>query len=670
MIAMQGSQCAMNLGEIELHIGHQNSVNSIAFSTDGRTLVSGGRDGAVKLWDVPTGNLVRTMNSGWDYVDCVAVSPDGTILVAAGGFEEIEGIHSEVRLWDAITGRLIRAIDEWVTSLAFLPKSDELYGFFFAPVDPSEEGIRPAWDRYGMSSPEVIAWDARTGEERARLADSDERVQSTRRGKTIGGDCGDSVTLMPADHLALGLAGDSSHSPGSLELWDTSAEALLWRHSLPGERFLCASPSPDGSRIATGGRSGVVRLHDTRDGRVVEEWTGHKGWVRAVAFSPDGRLLASAGDDGTVRIWDVEGGQPGRLLGSPRSAVRQIAISPDGRVLAGAGEDLALRLWDLEEMSFRKTLVGHTGEIKAVVFSPDGRTLASGGMGGLVRLWGVATGDLRWASPAFDRGRCSLAFSGDGAEVVGFGAHDPHQGAIISWAVDTGERLRKHGAGASRSPWRPGVLSADARLLATQEYDPHRVSLWDVASGSRLMALRYEEDHICSLSFSADGGTLLGGGMGFRAILWDARSGSELRSFRLHRDSPSSIAFHPDGKSLVLGTNYANWVTRWDIGTGRLMRTYSGHRHAVRSVAWAPDGSCFASGSDDGTIKLWKPDTGVVLATLVILPAPEGQEVSHDWVAIRTGGYFLGSPGARQFVRRRVGDHVVPIDVSDPHPDE
>ena len=65
--------------------------------------------------------------------------------------------------------------------------------------------------------------------------------------------------------------------------------------------------SPDARLLAAGWDDTVVRVWDSRDGRLLRELRGHGGAVRCLAWSPDGRLLASGSDDTTVLVWDVAG---------------------------------------------------------------------------------------------------------------------------------------------------------------------------------------------------------------------------------------------------------------------------------------------------------------------------------------------------------------------------
>jgi WD domain, G-beta repeat len=148
--------------------------------------------------------------------------------------------------------------------------------------------------------------------------------------------------------------------------------------------------SADGTRIASGGDDGTVRLW-TLDGKpAAEPFEGHKGGVYSVAFSPDGTRIASGGFDGTVRLWTLDGKPAAEPFTGHKGGVNTVAFSPDGTRIASGGDDGTVRLWTLDGNPAAEPFEGHEGKINNVAFLPEGRRIVSAGVDGTVRLWEIA----------------------------------------------------------------------------------------------------------------------------------------------------------------------------------------------------------------------------------------------------------------------------------------
>lgn len=350
-------------------LSHQprERVGALAFSPDGHTLVTASTDNTCRRWSVPDGEPIGRPLVHPTPVFAAAFSADGRYVATAqrGG---------QVRIWRVPTSSpgSFRVPLDGSASLTKLSRD----GRFLLPTGLTYHG-------YGLRSTRVVAL-------------AHDQPDGPVLGK--GGLIRDGAFSPDGHQVALARERPDKITParpGQVELWDWRTGKLL--HDpvpLPSEpRGL--DYSPDGRFLAVTCSSGELLLLDPAGGRVVRQWSTHRGRIPnvwyinngSVRFSPDGQSLLTWTANPFVRVWDPETGRE-RIPGLRHpNLVDEIAFSPDGAVLATAGRDDIVRFWNLATGKSAGEPLAHPEWVFAVQFSPDGRLLLTTCRDGAARLW-------------------------------------------------------------------------------------------------------------------------------------------------------------------------------------------------------------------------------------------------------------------------------------------
>ncbi|HXG20045.1 MAG TPA: protein kinase [Methylomirabilota bacterium] len=280
----------------------RDEAYAVAFAPDGRRIVSTSRDKVLKLWDVESGQKLRTFIGHTDWVTGAAFSPDGQTILSCSD-------DKTVRLWEVETGKRLRT---------FLGHSDLVNSVAFSPDGKIAVS--------GSKDNTLKLWNVQTGKEIQTL--------TGHRGWVLA------VAFAPD-----GKSVASGSDDRTIRLWDAKTGQLVRTFSGHREAVFSVAFTPDGQNIVSGSHDNTVRLWDGKTGQTMRIFSGHEDWVNGVAVSPDGQWIASGGKDKTVRLWDASTGQLVRTFTGHESTIASVAFSPDGKTVISGSRDKTVRLW-------------------------------------------------------------------------------------------------------------------------------------------------------------------------------------------------------------------------------------------------------------------------------------------------------------------------------------
>ncbi|AKG21166.1 serine/threonine-protein kinase [Calothrix sp. 336/3] len=283
-------------------LGHSDYVSSLAISPDGKTLVSGGGDRIIKVWNLQTGGLQTTLTSHTDAINSLAITPDSESLMSGSKDGTIKIWNLKVPgLKSTFTGH-----QGSVNSLAVSPDGKSFVS--------------------GSSDKSVKLWDLASGTVKNTWNGHTQRVWR--------------VLFSPDNQSII-----SSSDDKTVKVWDAKSPSPKINITGHSDLVYGLAVSPDSRTLVTGSLDKSIKIWNLPQGTLKNTLQWHKYGITCVAISPDGKTLASGSYDNTIKIWDLKTGELKNTLTGHNDLVYAVVFSPDGKTLVSSSRDKTIKVW-------------------------------------------------------------------------------------------------------------------------------------------------------------------------------------------------------------------------------------------------------------------------------------------------------------------------------------
>jgi len=353
-------------------------------------------DGTLRLFEMDTGVLLRTLAGGSGPARGVVVLPGGRYIAVAT-------VEKIIRIWDLQSASEVRVLRGHTDRIRDVRLTDGKPLLISAGADGTAK-----------------RWDISSGVLLHSLTASASAALNT-------------ATLSPDGCYLITASAD-----GTAKLWDAHNDEL--RLTLVGHTgaVIAARYHPDGERLVSGARDGLIKFWRAADGADLETLQGHMGPIIALHFTPDGQSMLTAADDRMFIRWDARTNEvQQRVEAHPSALLVDLTLSADGALAATCARDGSVQLWNTQTLTPLKRLqiTSAPGQfLLGAAFSPDGKQLYCATDYGSLSVWSVATGERLQLISAGPDQRYTVDFSADGQYIVGWISAD----TVRVWNGETG----------------------------------------------------------------------------------------------------------------------------------------------------------------------------------------------------------------------------------------
>jgi len=535
--------------DFTIQVGHTGSIRSLVIDPSGKYIITGGQDKTIKIWDIQKNILARTLRSNCRRVESLSVDPSGKYIVAGG-----VGIGRQIEIWTFRKGSLVNTLDS------------QNKGNIVVAIDPSGKFIVSGGD-----GNHIKVWDLSTGE-----------LLKSFKGN-----------LYSVHTISIGPKGQymvTTNGNGTFTVWDIE-KGFIHQKKMEGG-ISSAAIHTSGKHIVTLG-NGVIKVWNMHNLHLDRTIKGNST-PTIMTLDPAGKWIVSGNADKTISVWDYFTGKSVKKLGPVSSHIDEIAIVPTGKYIATANSGHiggTINIWPLSTGSIGSiaTTIKNDNRLSSVVIDPNNRHIVSGGFKN-VYIWDMSQGVLV-SKISTDVVR-SLSMDPSGAYIVIRNRNN----LVKVWDIVKNCYVSKDNC--TSFPKTTVANDPTGRYYLSKM--GNNLNVFDITAGKTIKSLSIDRDNsldkylgnilivdpLCKYLFTSE--TIL-----------PASTDPAIAVFaNLFGGIPIKHAQYP--------------INVWNMTTGDLYTTFKGHSSKTHCIAIFPDRNNIATGSVDGTVKIWDLNRGCI----------------------------------------------------------
>ncbi|MFX1396802.1 MAG: hypothetical protein ACFFAS_07125 [Promethearchaeota archaeon] len=565
--------------------GHDGPVTSLAISPDDKYLASGSWDQTIKLWDIKSKKLLKTIEAHEDWLGKLKFTPDGKFLISIVRYMDSQD-KKNIKVWDVERGKIVKIIkahEDGVGTFNITPDGSYLISI-------------------GEYDNKVRIWKFPSGKLIKEISDLNVN----------------SVIFSPdAKYMIFALF------KGIIEIREFPSNKLIQRYKNYENLVNTRETSPDADYIASCSGSHASRIHGINiwgweTGRLIWMDVGEPDWTirrNAVAISRDNKFLINGADKGLLQIWDLEKGSLVKSLEGLESDVNSVVISNDGRYLFSACSDHNITIWDFIEKKPIYIFEGNNFILDKALGTSNNKLIANITCSQTspteyfyIDAWDLVSGNfLR----AFRRKGLQVKYYGK-SEDGKFMLTGSDDNVINIWSINSGKVVKSLDGFLTKYERssrikKPPVVSFDMNYFAMKT--DHLLTSWNLITGQKISEIEvYEYFRVDFIGISPNGKYMLTYSKGHPLKLWQMQKARLCWSANAPNSFISSYLFSLEDDQVITGMSDGQ-IKFWDLKDGKLLKTLKTNMRYVTSLILSSDRKYLISVSNSKEVIIWDMTT-------------------------------------------------------------